>query len=44
MNKAARDDPPPENRRFADEEIAKMKPVLVRLVRTKVIAEHKPAT
>ncbi|MEO7091726.1 MAG: hypothetical protein ABI175_00660 [Polyangiales bacterium] len=44
MNKTARDDPPPEKRRFADEEIATMKPVLVKLVRTKVIAELEPAT
>ena len=43
MNKAARDDPPPEKRRFADEEIEKMKPALVRLVRAKVIVEQKPA-
>lgn len=43
MNKTARDDPPPEERRFADEEITKMKPVLVRLVRSKVIAELGPA-
>lgn len=43
MNKAARDDPPPEKRRFADQEIEAMKPVLVRLVRAKVIVEQKPA-
>ncbi len=42
MNKTARDDPPPEKRRFADEEIEKMKPVLVRLLRAKVIVEQKP--
>jgi hypothetical protein len=42
MNKTARDEPPPEQRRFHDEEIEKMKPVLVRLVRAKVIAQHRP--
>lgn len=42
MNKTPRDDPPPEDRRFADEEIAKMKPVLVALVRAKTIAEVTP--
>jgi len=44
MNKAARDDPPPEDRRFADEEVEKMKPVLVRLVRAKVISERRAGT
>jgi len=44
MNKTARDDPPPEDRRFADEEIEAMKPVLARLVRSKIIAEVTPAT
>jgi len=43
MNKTARDEPPPEARRFADEEIEKMKPVLARLVRAKIIRESPPA-
>lgn len=43
MNKTARDEPPPEQRRFADEELEKMKPVLARLVRAKVIREYPPA-
>jgi len=38
MNKAKRDEPPPEERTFHDDEYAKMGPVLRRLVRTKVIA------
>ncbi len=42
MNKAPRDEPPPEQRRFADQEIAKMKPVLVRLVKSQVITELTP--
>lgn len=43
MNKTARDTPPPEERRFADEEVEKMKPVLARLVRAKIITEYPPA-
>jgi hypothetical protein len=38
MNKTPRDEPPPEQRRFADEEIAAMRPQLARLVRDKVLA------
>jgi hypothetical protein len=39
MNKTERDEPPLEQRTFADEEIAAMKPVVKRLVRDKVIVE-----
>ncbi|HET7500539.1 MAG TPA: matrixin family metalloprotease [Kofleriaceae bacterium] len=39
MNKRERKSPPPEDRRFADEEIAAMRPALARLVRGKVISE-----
>jgi hypothetical protein len=39
MNKAPRDTPPPEERRFADPEITKMRATLKQLVRDKVIAE-----
>lgn len=39
MNKAAREVPPPEERRFADEELAIMRPVVKRLVKDGVIAE-----
>jgi hypothetical protein len=39
MNKGERADPPPEQRTFADEEIAAMRPVLRRLLRDKVIAD-----
>ena len=42
MNKAPRDTPPPEERRFADPEIKKMRVVLKQLVRDKVIAEAQP--
>ncbi|MBA3458881.1 MAG: matrixin family metalloprotease [Deltaproteobacteria bacterium] len=42
MNKTRRDTPPPEERRFADQEIAKMKPRLKRLVRSKVLVEIMP--
>ncbi len=42
MNKAPRDEPPVEQRRFADEEIAKLKLGLVHLVRAKLIAEVAP--
>jgi len=35
MNKTERSDPPPDQRRFADEEIAAMKGALVRIVREK---------
>jgi hypothetical protein len=34
MNKTKRDDPPMEQRRFADEELAAMKPVIARLAKT----------
>lgn len=44
MNKTARDDPPPELRRFADEEVEVMKPVLARLVRAKVITRLAAGT
>ena len=40
MNKTQRDDPPPERRTFADEEIAAMRPQLARLVRDKVLAQQ----
>jgi hypothetical protein len=33
MNKTPRDDPPPEDRRFADEEIDAMRPVIKRMAR-----------
>ena len=39
MNKSERKEPPVEQRTFADEEIATMRPVLERLVRCKVIVE-----
>jgi len=39
MNKRERKQPPPEQRTFADEEIAAMRPTLGRLLRAKVIAE-----
>jgi hypothetical protein len=39
MNKTERVDPPIEQRRFADEEVAAMRPALARLLRAKVIAE-----
>ena len=39
MNKRERKDPPPEQRTFADEELAAMRPGLKRLLRAKVIAE-----
>ena len=39
MNKREREQPPPEQRTFADEEIAAMRPALGRLLRAKVIAE-----
>jgi hypothetical protein len=42
MNKTPRDAPPQEDRRFADEEVTVMKPVLKRLVKTKVIEEVTP--
>ena len=38
MNKAPRDTPPPEERRFADPEIKKMRATLKQLLRDKVIA------
>lgn len=42
MNKTRRDTPPPEERRFADPEIAKMKPRLKRLVKSKVLVMLTP--
>lgn len=42
MNKTRRDTPPPEERRFADQEIAKMKPRLEQLVKSKVLVEITP--
>ncbi|HUJ62933.1 MAG TPA: matrixin family metalloprotease [Kofleriaceae bacterium] len=39
MNKSERDDPPMDQRTFADEEIEAMKPVLHRLLRDHVIAD-----
>ena len=39
MNKRDRTEPPPEQRTFADDEIAAMRPTLGRLLRAKVIAE-----
>ncbi len=43
MNKTSRTDPPPDQRRFADEEIAAMRPTLKRLIGDKIIA-HIPPT
>lgn len=42
MNKTPRDEPPPEQRTFAAEEITAMKPVMAQLVRDKVLADRKP--
>ena len=42
MNKTRRDTPPPEERRFADQEIARMKPKLKQLVKSKVLVELTP--
>ncbi|CAN5863056.1 hypothetical protein BH11MYX3_BH11MYX3_24540 [soil metagenome] len=42
MNKTPRDEPPPEERRFSDEEIVKLKAQLPRLVRAKLIAPVAP--
>ena len=39
MNKAPRAVPPPEERRFADEELAAMRPVVKRLLRDGILAE-----
>jgi hypothetical protein len=39
MNKTQRAEPPPEQRTFADDEIAAMRPVLKRLLRDRVIAD-----
>jgi NAD(P)-dependent dehydrogenase (short-subunit alcohol dehydrogenase family) len=39
MNKSAREDPPMDQRTFADEEIAAMRPALKRLLRDKVITD-----
>ena len=44
MNKTPRDEPPPEKRTFADEEVAAMRPALQRLVRDRVIADQPPRT
>ncbi len=44
MNKTKRDQPPMDERRFADEELAAMKPTVAELVRHKVLAELKPAS
>ena len=41
MNKSDRDEPPVEQRTFADEEIASMRPALRRLLRDKVIADRR---
>jgi len=41
MNKADRKEPPPDQRTFADEEIAAMRPVLKRLLRDRVIVEMR---
>jgi hypothetical protein len=41
MNKSERKEPPPEQRTFADEEIAAMRPVLKRLLRDRVIVEMR---
>lgn len=41
MNKTPRDEPPPEKRMFADEEIAAMRPALLRLVRDRVIVDQR---
>jgi hypothetical protein len=41
MNKTERKEPPPEQRTFADEEIAAMRPVLKRLLRDRVIVEAR---
>ena len=38
MNKTSRTEPPPDQRTFADEEIAKMKPRLQTLLRSRVLA------
>jgi hypothetical protein len=43
MNKTPRDEPPMDQRRFADEEIAQLKRGLERLLRGKVIADVAPA-
>jgi hypothetical protein len=39
MNKTPRDEPPLEERRFADEELAAMRPVIERMAKTKALAE-----
>jgi hypothetical protein len=39
MNKTERAEPPPEQRTFADDEIAAMRPVLKRLLRDRIIAD-----
>jgi hypothetical protein len=41
MNKTKRDQPPVEDRRFADEEQAVMKPVIKRLAKTLAV-KHGP--
>lgn len=42
MNKSPRTQPPAEQRRFADPEIAAMRPVLQRLLRDQVVADLRP--
>ncbi len=42
MNKADREQPPPEQRTFADEEIDAMRPTLKRLLRDRIIADLTP--
>ena len=41
MNKSERKDPPIEQRTFADEEIAAMKPHLLRLLRDKLLLDYR---
>jgi len=42
MNKTPRDEPPMDQRTFADEEITAMRPALRRIVRDKVLIDQKP--
>jgi hypothetical protein len=44
MNKTSREEPAPDQRRFADPELAKMKPVIRKLVRDNVLANAKRRT
>jgi hypothetical protein len=39
MNKSPRDEPPLDERRFADEELAAMRPVIERMAKTKALVE-----